>query len=100
MTGKKGRSSLLSAVHSFPRFQEQSPKDLWPTERALAREGLLFEKGGSHDVDWLAVLKTLEKIKNNQHEDMSTAGMSKRCRALASVLQVISDSNSLKLLLT
>jgi hypothetical protein len=64
-------------------------KELWPTEKALAREGLVFEKNGRHDSDWPKVVETLKKMKQNPGKDMSAVDMTKRCRILNSLLQVI-----------
>ena len=62
-------------------------QDLWPKEEVLDREGLLFDRGGTHSQDWNEICKTLRRLKANSSENFSTIDMTKVCRHLNYIAQ-------------
>ena len=60
--------------------------NLWPTEEVLKREGLLFDKDGSHSQKWADVIETLHSLKKNPTANFSSTDTSRTCRNLTKYL--------------
>ena len=68
-------------------------KDLWPSEHAMIKAGIMSENGGFLVTDWLEITETLTNMKKSAAECFRSSDRRKELRQLGNLIQLQQPAN-------